>query len=79
VYGPNDDVERRVLWEELADLRNLWKVPWCFGGDFNIVRFPGERSSDPSYSTGMMDFLDFISDQGLMDIPLVGGPIYLVE
>jgi endonuclease/exonuclease/phosphatase family metal-dependent hydrolase len=61
------------VWEELAGLRNRWEVPWCFGGDFNIVRFPSERSSDSSYSTGMMDFLDFISAQGLMDIPLVGG------
>ena len=44
-----------------------------FWWDFNIVRFPSERSNDSSYSSGMMDFSDFISAQGLMDIPLVGG------
>jgi hypothetical protein len=73
VYGPNDKVERRVLWEELAGLRTRWVVPWCFGGDFNIVHFPSERSNDSSYSSGMMDFSDFISARGLMDVPLVGG------
>jgi exonuclease III len=58
VYEPNDDVERRILWEELAGLRVLWEVPWCIGGDFNIVCFLSERSNDSNLSTGMMDFSD---------------------
>jgi hypothetical protein len=37
VYGPNDDVERRGLWEELAGLMSMWELPWCMGGDFNVV------------------------------------------
>jgi hypothetical protein len=44
VYGPNDDGERRVLWNEMAGLMSWWDRPWCFGGDFNVVRFPSERS-----------------------------------
>jgi hypothetical protein len=44
-----------------------------YRGDFNIVRFPSEQSSDLNYSTTMMEFLDFIVEQGLVDIPLVGG------
>jgi hypothetical protein len=42
VYGPNDDGERRVLWNEMAGLMSWWDSPWCFGGDFNVVRFPSE-------------------------------------
>jgi exonuclease III len=44
VYGPNDDGERRVLWNEMGGLMSWWDRPWCFGGDFNVVRFPSERS-----------------------------------
>ncbi|XP_062163474.1 uncharacterized protein LOC133870382 isoform X1 [Alnus glutinosa] len=44
VYGPNDDGERRVLWNEMTGLMSWWDRPWCFGGDFNVVRFPSERS-----------------------------------
>jgi hypothetical protein len=44
VYGPNDDGERRVLWNEMAGLMSWWDRLWCFGGDFNVVRFPSERS-----------------------------------
>jgi exonuclease III len=73
VYGPNLDVERRILWEELAGVMSLWEIPWVIGGDFNIVRFPSERSCGSNYSTAMMEFSDFIAEQGLVDIPLVGG------
>jgi hypothetical protein len=40
VYGPNDDKERRDLWAKLAGLMSWWEMPWCIGGDFNVVRFP---------------------------------------
>jgi hypothetical protein len=31
-YEPNDDVERRDFWDELASLMNVWEMPWCVGG-----------------------------------------------
>jgi exonuclease III len=43
VYGPNDDRDRRELWDELAGLMSWWEIPWLIGGDFNVVRFPSER------------------------------------
>jgi exonuclease III len=46
VYGPNLDGDRRLLWEELAGLLSWWNLPWCIGGDFNITRFPSERSGE---------------------------------
>jgi hypothetical protein len=32
VYGPNFDRDRRLLWDELADLISLWNLPWCILG-----------------------------------------------
>lgn len=32
------------LWDELGAIRGLWVVPWCIGGDCNIVKFSRERS-----------------------------------
>jgi hypothetical protein len=38
-----------------------------------VVRFPNERRAGGGTSSAMWDFSDFISDQGLLDLPLVGG------
>ncbi|KAF5459634.1 hypothetical protein F2P56_019568, partial [Juglans regia] len=42
VYGPNLDADRGFLWDELAGVHSWWDLPWCIGGDFNVVRFPSE-------------------------------------
>jgi hypothetical protein len=72
VYGPNDDGDRRVLWDELAGLMSWWEMPWCIGGDFNVVRFPSERLGDSGYSAAMMEFSEFIFVQSLVDLVLEG-------
>ena len=73
VYGPNSLRDRRFLWEELLGLSSWWNVPWCVGGVFNVVRFPSERSGSTSFTASMRDFSHFISQKGLIDIPLQGG------
>ncbi|XP_042972866.1 uncharacterized protein LOC122304675 [Carya illinoinensis] len=72
-YGPNVDRDRRRLWEELAGVYSLWDIPWCMGGDFNIIFFPSERSGHLRNSTAMEEFFEFIFELDLMDLPLVGG------
>jgi exonuclease III len=37
------------------------------------VRFPNERGAGGGISSTMWDFSEFISEQGLLDLPLVGG------
>uniref|UniRef100_A0A2N9HXJ9 Reverse transcriptase domain-containing protein n=1 Tax=Fagus sylvatica TaxID=28930 RepID=A0A2N9HXJ9_FAGSY len=66
-------VERRLMWDELAGIATVWAVPWCVGGDFNLVRYPTERVGSPDLSSSMRDFSDFIFSMGLFDLPLEGG------
>ena len=73
VYGSNLDNERGLLWEELLGLLSWWDAFCCIGGDFNVVRFPSEKSGMASFNSAMHEFNDFISECGLMDIPLEGG------
>ena len=73
MYGPNSVKDRRLLWEELFGLSSWWNIPWCVGCDFNVVRFPSERAGSTVFTAAMRDFSDFISKQGLIDIPLEGG------
>jgi hypothetical protein len=73
VYGPNFDSDRRLLWDELVGVLRWWNMPWCIGGDFNVIRFPNERSRGVPLCSAMLEFSDFIFYQGLMDLPLVGG------
>ena len=74
VYGPNADAERFILWEELAGVRSWWGVPWCIGGDFNVVRFPSEKLGGGRFTSAMRIFSDFISEMELIDLPLKEGP-----
>ena len=43
------------------------------GGDFNVVRFPSERLGSNSFIAAVQEFSNFISEQGLIDLPLQGG------
>ena len=38
-----------------------------------MVRFPSERLGSNSFTTAMREFSNFISEQGLIDLPLQGG------
>ena len=72
VYGPNHARDRRILWDELAGLMSWWNMLWCIRGDFNVTRFPSERSGAACH-LAMVDFSNFLHEQGLLDLPLAGG------
>jgi hypothetical protein len=73
VYGPNSDAARGILWDELAGIGSWWSLPWCIGGDFNVVRYPTERLKGGSLASAMWAFTDFINELDLIDLPLIGG------
>ena len=61
------------MWDELVGIQQLWEVPWCYIGDFNIVRFPSERSGSLRLTLAMENFSKFIEELNLIDLPLEGG------
>ncbi|GFS37592.1 hypothetical protein Acr_00g0052930 [Actinidia rufa] len=72
VYAPNDTGERKLLWEELLQLKSSFTDPWCLGGDLNEVKADAERSGYLNPSLGMDDLIEFIDVAELHDLPLVG-------
>jgi hypothetical protein len=45
----------------------------CIGGDFNVTRFPSERLGEARLCRALVEFSDFVFEQGLMELPLAGG------
>ena len=70
--GPNIDLNRAVLWEELSRVCTHWNKSWFLFGDFNIIRYPYERLGCESFSPAMFAFSDFIENNSLVDLPLEG-------
>uniref|UniRef100_A0A2N9F2D7 Reverse transcriptase domain-containing protein n=1 Tax=Fagus sylvatica TaxID=28930 RepID=A0A2N9F2D7_FAGSY len=73
IYGPNSESARSAFWDELNLISNRWATPSCLFGDFNIIRYPGERLGCQNFSQGMLDFSEFIDSNHLVDLPLEGG------
>ena len=72
MYGPVCSGDREEFWEELGSVKGLWSNPWCVGGDFNLVRFPEERSSGGGLTASMRRFSEVLEDLELRDYPLRG-------
>lgn len=54
-----------------------WNFPTCIGGDFNVVRFATERSSGGRLIGAMEEYSDFIRENMLVDLLMIG-ETYLV-
>ena len=73
VYGPNMKRYRELFWEELGAIQGLWSDPWSIGGDFNVIRFPSERSREGRMFRTMRRFSEAIDELTLRDLPIQWG------
>ncbi|XP_027118292.2 uncharacterized protein [Coffea arabica] len=64
--------ERRNLWSSLlADKPSL--LPWCIGGDFNVVLAPHEKCGGrPFVIAEGVDFMSFMEEVGVFDVGFSG-------
>ena len=49
------------------------RIHGVLGVDFNVIRFPSKRSSQGRLNRSMRQFLEFIDEMELIDLPLLGG------
>ncbi|KAK1270432.1 hypothetical protein QJS04_geneDACA020928 [Acorus gramineus] len=70
VYGPNVHESHPTFWEEFQAIRGLLDNSWCVLGDFNTVSTPKDRSSQSWSPREVRAFCEWVSDIGLIKIPL---------
>lgn len=61
-----------LLRDDLCRACREWDVPWCVGGDFNVVRYLEERLGAFRLTRHMKQFNCFIEELELVDLPLNG-------
>ena len=76
VYGPHSPQEKKMLWEELIQIKNQKAGTWIILGDFNTVRTREERYNSQFCSSSAFWFNRFIDKAGLIDIRM-GGHRYM--
>ena len=79
VYGPQTDRERSLMWDELAGLASWWGIPWCFGRDFNVIRFPTERLGGGSVHSSYARLFGFHFSFRALGYSFGGGQFHLVQ
>ncbi|XP_071686837.1 uncharacterized protein [Rutidosis leptorrhynchoides] len=72
VYGPNDPVKKRTLWDKLCSFIAANEGEYVCFGDFNEVRDEAERFGSIFHTEEAAVFNTFIANTGLVDIPLNG-------
>ncbi|GKU90664.1 hypothetical protein SLEP1_g4631 [Rubroshorea leprosula] len=72
VYSPCDLERKRSVWRELEQMIRKNKGCWCLGGDFNAIRSLQERKGGKSARIEVKEFEQFIVNNSLTDLPLLG-------
>ncbi|GKE77824.1 RNA-directed DNA polymerase, eukaryota, reverse transcriptase zinc-binding domain protein, partial [Tanacetum coccineum] len=79
VYAPQELSEKKMLWDYLSLVISNWEGEVVIMGDFNEVRDKRERFGSVFNRQGADNFNSFISNAGLVEVPLVDGFDKLVE
>ncbi|KAF7824156.1 reverse transcriptase [Senna tora] len=73
VYGPPEEMERRVAWDQLRSFSSKIQGSWLCVGDFNDVLFHSEKwGGKLKASRKVVNFQNLLSDCGLFDLEYNG-------
>ena len=62
--------KKKDFSDELGAIKGLWDDPWCVRGDFNSVRFLGEKRNEFNLTAEMRRFFEVNEELRLKDLPL---------
>lgn len=65
------EVARSAFLDLVSNFKSHSLVPWVFGGDINMIRYPHEKKGGNFVAQSMKLFSNFINDNGLIDLPLL--------
>lgn len=72
-YAALESCKRRDLWSYVLDISDSISVPWCVGGDFNVISSPSEAKGNFSFDyPAADDFNDFINTAGFSEMEIYG-------
>ena len=61
------------MWATLYNIKSIdYYGRWIFLGDFNVSLYEHEKRVNSSQLDSRLDFIDFINQEGLMDLDLLG-------
>ncbi|GMI85575.1 hypothetical protein HRI_002226800 [Hibiscus trionum] len=72
LYAPNEPGDRRIIFEEISVLISNAQCPVVVGGDFNVVLDESERQGSAEWVDRGAMLKDFIYQNALVDLPLLG-------
>lgn len=73
IYGANEGVDRRDLWQKLNMVKNkIGSSPWILSGDFNVVCSSQEKWGQCLLDGYESDFVDCIYQVEIVDLAFSG-------
>lgn len=70
-YGPCQPHLKPAFLDSILNLAASVSGPWALCGDFNLTRYPSDRSNDNFDRTEAVSFNDLINETELQEIPLM--------
>lgn len=67
VYGPSNQREKLIFWEDLSQAGNSWHAPWLLIENFNSSQLQDKRLGFGFSLRESYDFNNFLNDQNLLE------------